>query len=312
MRLRQSHRASSVLRGLTLVRSAAAKLLAVLLLAGCSFGPPVYEGKIDSAVLLGDGRIALGYSQLVWRNPEGLAAFPDGGRAQIIHNQVLVALVDSDGRTREIARYNNAALLGKGHIRIDWFEADPLHLYGTLSGQLTSLLPARRLGDTVRINLNGQELARFDLSRELAAQGRNFGAKGVGTRVVDADGTMLVGATHDKVRELWRRDPNGKWTLLDSFDTNVEIIDSDFVYKRGNYLFAQNWMTGEARELLYFNPSTQQSEILMPGDKALLRNNEYRPKRWVQFRSTSADIQIMRDNVPIASIKPDDQVLDRR
>jgi hypothetical protein len=301
-----------MLLDLTLVRMAAIELLAVLMLAGCGYGPPVYQGKIDSAALLGDGRVAIGYSQLVWRPPTGLATFPDGGSAQILHNEALVALVDPDGRTREIARYENDMLLGKGGIRIDWFEADPGHLYVTRSGQLTSSLPLRWLHEIHRIDLDGREIARLDLPGELAAQGRVFGAKGVGTQVVDARGTMLVGATREGVRELWRRDPDRKWTLLDRFDGSVRIVGDDFVYQLGDHLLARNWLTGDVRKLMHYNPSTKQSEVLIPGDTALLPDPVYQPTLRAHVRSSGKRIQIMRDNDPIASIEPDDKVLDRR
>lgn len=297
---------------LNLVRAAAFNLLAALMLAGCTYGPPVYEGKMDSVALMGDGRVAVGYSQMVTRRPTGLAAWPDGGAAKVQHNQVLVALVNSDGRTREIARYDNDDLIGKGSIQVSWYEADPGHLYVGRGGQLTTSLPVARLSETYRIDLNGRESARFDLRRELGDQGRDVGAKGFGGEVVDANGTMLVGATRGDIRELWRRNSDGSWNLLDQFDHYAEIIGSDLVYQLGDDGLARNWRTGEVRKVWRFNRSTMQSEVLLPRDPTLPRNSAYQPTTDASIGGTDNTIKIMRDNTRIAVIEPDFEVLDRR
>lgn len=82
---------------MTILRGAVIKLVGVLILGGCTYGPPVYHGEMKDAALLGDGRVAIAYSQVVSRHPTGIAAFLDGGTAQILHNQLLLALVDRDG-----------------------------------------------------------------------------------------------------------------------------------------------------------------------------------------------------------------------
>ena len=297
---------------LNFLRVAPIKLLAVFMLAGCTYGPPIYEGDLESAALLGDGRVAVGYSQMVTRRPTGLAAWPDGGAAKVQHNQVLVALVDPDGTTREIARYDNEKLTGQGSIQVRWFEADPGHLYVERGGQLTTSWPTVRLSDAYRIDLNGREIASFDLRRELDAQGRDFGAKGFGTHVVDAKGTMLVGATQGEVREIWRRDPDGSWTMLDRFDENVRIIGNDLAYQLGDDELARNWRTGNVRKVWRFNRSTMQSEVLLPGDPTLPRNSAYQPTLKASVGGTDNTIKIMRDNTRIALIEPDFVVLDRR
>lgn len=299
---------------LNLLRVAPIKLLAVFVLAGCTYGPPIYKGDLESAALLSDGRVAVGYSQMVTRRPTGLAAWPDGGAAKVQHNQVLVALVNRDGTTREIARYDHDELTGKGsiHIQVRWFEADPGHLYVERSGQLTTSWPIVRLSDTYRIDLNGQEIARFDLRRELDAQGRDFGAKGFGTAVVDANGTMLVGATRGDIREVWRRAPDGSWNLLGQFDHSATIIGNDLVYQLGDDGLARNWRTGDVRTVWRFNRSTMQSEVLLPGDPTLPRNTAYQPKLTASIGGTDNTIKIMRDNTRISVIQPDFEVLDRR
>ncbi len=298
-------------RYVVFARVAAVKLLAVLMLASCTYGPPIYTGAITSATLLGDGRVAIGFSQRIVRMPTGLAAFPDGGAARVLHDQFLVALVDRAGGTREIARFDDKALGGRP-TQISWFEADPNHLYVTRRAALprTSKLPLRRLADTYRIDLSGHEIARFDPARELAAQGRNFGAKGFGLRVVDAKGTMLVGATRDEVREVWRRDPDGSWTLLDRFDRMDRIVGKDVVYMLGNTQLARNWLTGDMRRVWRFNPATNQSEVLRPGDPALLYDADYQPDLRAGLRGQ--DILVLRDNEQVALIKPDLEVLNRR
>ena len=295
-----------------MLRVVSIKLLAVFVLVGCTYEPPVYKGELDSAALLGDGRVAISYSQRVTRRPTGLAEWPDGGISLVQHDQILVALVDPDGSTREIARYDNKKLKGQSYIQLRWFEADPGHLYVERSGQVTGLLPGRRLSDTYRIDLNGREIDRFDLRRELDAQDRDLGAKGFGIHVVDANGTMLVGATRGDIRELWRRDPDGSWNLLDQFDHSATIIGSDLVYQLGDDGLARNWRTGNVRKVWRFNRSTMQSEVLLPGDPALPRNSTYQPALKASAGGGDKTIKILRDNTRIAVIEPHFEVLDRR
>jgi len=296
----------------SLLRITPIKLLAALMLAGCTYEPPVYRGELQSAALLGDGRVAISYSQSVTRRPTGLAEWPDGGISLVQHDQVLVALVDPNGRTREIARYDNKELPGQGSIQVRWFEADPGHLYVERSGQLTTSWPTAWLSDTYRIDLNGREIARFDLRRELDAHGRDLGAKGFGTHVVDANGTMLVGATRGDIREVWRRDPGGNWTLLDRFDEYAWIIGSDLAYQKGDDGLARNWRTGDVRTVWRFNRSTGRSEVLLPDDPTTPRNSPYQPTIRAAASGAAKTIGIYRDNTRIAVIEPDFEVLDRR
>ncbi len=104
----------------------------------------------------------------------------------------------------------------------------------------------------------------------------------------------------------------GKWALLDRFDGRADIVGNDFVYQLGNYLLARNWRSGDVRKLIYFNPSTQQSEVLVPGDPALVRNQVYQPTIMARPGHNEKEIHVMRDNERVASIKPDHSVLDRR
>ncbi len=149
------------------------------------------------------------------------------------------------------------------------------------------------------------------MHRELAARGRDFGARDAGLRVVDARGTILAGATRDGIREMWRRDANGTWTLFARFDDNPSFEGDDFVYRLGDYFLARNWSSGKVRKLVYLNPSTHQSEKIDPGDPALA-HSDYEPTISATASSGRKEIYIMRDNDRIASITPHVRVLDRR
>lgn len=100
--------------------------------------------------------------------------------------------------------------------------------------------------------------------------------------------------------------------LLDRFDGSADVVGGDFVYRLGDYYLAQNWRSGNVRKLIHFNPLTKQSEVLAPGDPALLRDPIYRPTLRAAVRSNGKIIKIMRDNERVASIEPDGRVLDCR
>ncbi len=272
-----------------------ALMLLCVLLAGCTYEPPVYRGQIESTALLGDGRVAIVYSQNVTRAPTGFAAFPDGGRALVLHDERLIALVDPDGSTRELMRLQDSRLVG-----VTWHEADPHHLYVTRGSPVDSL-------ELFRLSLGGRELARFDLSRELAEHGRDPSYP----LVVDAHGTLVIRALRNRTPEVWRRDPDGTWTFLDELDKHFQTVGDDVVYLKGGATLARNFRTGKVRRLSYFDPSTQRSVTPNPADPALARS-DYEPPVNAGRSNDRKGIIILRLNERIASISPDQRILDRR
>ncbi len=114
-----------------------------------------------------------------------------------------------------------------------------------------------------------------------------------------------------EIREIWRRDENGTWTTPRPSDGNANLVGDDFVYRLGDYLLARNWFSGDVRKLIYFNPSTQQSEAFDLGDPALA-HSDHEPTISARASSGRKEIYIKRDNDRIASITPDVRVLDRR
>lgn len=281
-------------------------------LLGCTYGPPEYRGKIENAALLDDGRVAVSYTQLVSRPPTGLSAFPDGGKPKVLHEKMLVALVDRDGSTRELARFDNHALPGGGNIWVSWAAADPGHLYVTLGGQTTTRNPLRWRSDTIRMDLAGHRVASFDLRRELKEQGRDFGAKLFGgERVVDAAGTMLVGATGSDAQEVWRRDPDGRWSMLDEVENSVNLVGPDLVYFKGSEQFARNWRNGVVRRIAWFDPQLRQRVEPDRADPAL-RPPIVKPRLQAIVTDDGHLVRINRDNVQEALVRPDLKILDRR
>ena len=297
------------------LRDSSLQYLTLLLafgLFGCTYGPPEYRGRLGNVALLNDGRVAITYSQSISRRPTGLSTFPDGGASKILYERMLVALVDRNGSTREIARFENKALAGSGSIWVNWEEADPHHLYVTLGGQVTTRNPLRWRRDTVRMDLAGRKLATFDLKRELKRQGRDFGAKLFGgEQVVDADGTMLVGATRGDAQEVWRRDPDGRWSMLDEVENSVSVVGPDLVYLRRTEQFARNWRTGEVRRIAYFDPQLRQRVEPDRTDPAL-QPPPIKPRIKTFVSDDGHSVRISRDNVQVAQIWPDLTVLDRR
>lgn len=288
---------------------------AAIAVAACTYGPPAYHGKIDSAAVLDDGRVALSYSQMVARPPTGIATFPDGGISRVLYDRFVIALVDPDGRTRELARFANTALPGNGNVHVAWYTEDPQHVYVTRSGQLTTSTPLRWLHQTVRMDLNGHSGPSFDIVRELKQRGRAFGAKDFGgDRPIDSDGDMLVGATHGADQEIWLRSARGAWRQLARFDRDASIVGDDIVYTQGDYQYALNWRTSRLRPIVHFNRSTQQSEIIDRDDPALrkLRNPDIARPAQAFVSDDRHGVRINRENRFEREVRPDLTVLDRR
>ena len=81
-------------------------LAATLLTTACTYGPAQRRTWIDGALARPETRVfAAIIRSEVRRDPTGLAAFPDGGRAKTSEQSVTVYLADADAQTvRRIAR----------------------------------------------------------------------------------------------------------------------------------------------------------------------------------------------------------------
>lgn len=161
------------------------------------------------------------------------------------------------------------------------------------------------------MDFDGRTVSRFDLPAELASLGRDFGAKMFGgERAMDEAGTLLVGATRAGRREVWRRDPDGRWTMLDWFDENgPDVVGDDLVYFQGVDQYARNWRTGERRKIAWFDRSSGRRVEPNPADPAL-RHADAKPV--AKAVATGETITITMGGKTTATIYPNLMVLDRR
>ena len=223
-------------------------IMGALIVSGCTYGPEQDYSRFNGAALLSDGRVAVSHHRLTGRPATGFAAFPDGGVPRYTRDWHSIFIVDGDGTTRRIARFEGGGLPASGAISLMPMGADAdtllLHRYA----QKSTSLPMRYLDEFVRMRPDGSIIERFDLAGTLRERGRTVGAKGFGTlRVLDDRGTMLVGAEHGAVRELWLRTPDGQLQRVDRFDDFRDLSGRRILYMRDGDVVIRDLADGSER-----------------------------------------------------------------
>jgi hypothetical protein len=280
---------------------------------GCTYGPPRYQGEIQHAALIGDGRVAIGYHQSITRPPTGISTFPDGGAPLTLRDVLLLATVDPDGRTREIFRTANKALPGTGSISVAWHEQDPGHLYYTIAGQRSR--QPYVFSDHFRMNLaDGRSAPDADLPTELGRLGRSYPAKDFGgERFLGPDGSRLVGAMHGVDKEIWLRDGAGALRLLDRFDQFEDRFGDELVYIKGELMLVRNWRTGAVRPVIRWNPSRSLQVWRAEGDPILdkLKHSVLKPNDQVWPSADRKGVVVQRGNRAVRELRLDPKIVDR-
>jgi hypothetical protein len=106
-------------------------LIIYLILSGCSYGSPVTASSIVNVSRIPESRIiAVLVQRTTLRRPEGLAAFPDGGKSKILGAEAAIYLFDIDKKVlRMLCVFRNSSnqLIGFSPWLIGW-EGEDLYL----------------------------------------------------------------------------------------------------------------------------------------------------------------------------------------
>ena len=258
-------------------------LLALLLaaLGACSYGPVVDQSGLRSAVVTPTGQtIGLAYQVLRYRPAEGVAAFPDGGVSHYLDDRIVIAVVPvAGGRPRVLQRLSNAGVSGSGSVALRTYDADPDHLLVLLGEQSSTAAPSRlRLWRLA--TADGQVTPYPDLAADLRAKTRRLGSKEFGdVRVIDPDGTLLIGAEGPAGDELWIRSAAGEYRLVDPLKHFYGIRDAELYYWSGDEARVTNWRTGQVRIVARYDPAIRQTSTLIRRDPTVTAIEAAAPKR---------------------------------
>lgn len=275
----------------------AALVLAAPILGGCSYGPLVDDSGVQSAALLPDQHtVAIVYRTLLYRRATGVAAFPDGGVPRYLRDSSLIAMVGiSGGAPRILRRFENPGVHGSVGLSVRASDADPDHLLVLQSDQRSpDQAPARRWW---RLDWRDGRVEPYpDLKADLANRGRAFGSPDFGDiRVLDPDGTLLIGARAGNVNELWIRTPSGHYDSLGAAQTFYGVAGSEIYMWAGGEAVVLNWRTGERRIIARQDPARQQTTRLILDDPTVRAIEAGSlPKRTVSVSSDASSV-IIRD-----------------
>jgi len=264
---------------------------------GCSYGEPVDRSAIESAVLLPGGRtIALAFQNIRYRPAAGIAAFPDGGIPRYLRDHEVIATQSIDGGgPRILQRLENKGVHGSASIALRSFDADPDHVLVRRSFQ-----PSTSQGDQVewwRLSWRDGRISPFpDLAAELKKNGRTLGSPEFGDiRVIDSDGTLLIGARSGSQDELWLRLATGEYRRLDGFAHFYGIQGDELYYWSGNQALVRNWRTGARRIIAEYDPARRQTSRLLPNDPAVRALERPASQSPVQLSFSGQDLSVKSD-----------------
>ena len=264
---------------------------------GCSYGEPIDRSAIESAVLVpGGGMIALAFQNIRYRPATGIAAFPDGGIPRYLRDHEIIAVQSVDGGgPRILQRLENKGVHGSASIALRGFDADPDHVLVRRSFQ-----PSTSQGDQVawwRLSWrDGRILSYPDLAADLKNNGRTLGSPEFGDiRVIDSDGTLLIGARSGGQDELWLRPAKGAYRRLDAFTHFYGIQGDELYYWTGNQAVVRNWRTDARRIIAEYDPAQRQTTRILPHDPTVQALERTNPQSPVQIAFSGQDLSVTRD-----------------
>jgi hypothetical protein len=265
---------------------------------GCSYAEPVDRSAIESAVLVPGtgGMIALAFQNIRYRPAAGIAAFPDGGIPRYLRDHEIIAVQSLDGGgPRILQRLENKGVHGSAGIALRSFDADPDHVLVRRSFQ-----PSTSQSDQVawwRLSWReGRILSYPDLAADLKNDGRTLGSPEFGDiRVIDSDGTLLIGARVGGQDELWLRPATGAYRRLDAFTHFYGIQGDELYYWTGNQAVVRNWRTDARRIIAQYDPAQRQTTRLLPNDPTVRALERTNPQPSVQISFRGQDLSVTRE-----------------
>jgi len=252
-------------------RSAAwAALLATgALIGGCSYAAPLDRSRVESAVPLSDGSVAVAFRQLRYRPATGLAAYPDGGVPRYLDDGEIVGVLRPDGSARVLWRLRNPGVHGSLAVSLRAAAADPEHLLALASWQPPGSGASTSSWSRLGWRGGGREPLP-DLAALLRAQGRSFGSPEFGdVRVLDDKGSLLIGAQAAGVGEIWLYQPGAGLRLVAPIKHFYGVAGDELYYWSGDEAVLRNWRTGATRLVARYDPATRVTTRHLRDDPAL-------------------------------------------
>jgi hypothetical protein len=251
--------------------SRAILLALAVLLAGCSYGPVVDRSGFESAAVTAAGDVVFAWRVQRYRPAKGIAAFPDGGIPRYLDDRIVIASVSAaGGRPRVLERIETRGVPGSAAASLRIAPADPDHVLVLQSEQPSTAEPSRGRWRRVRLS-DGKSLPYPDLAAELKTHGRALGSSEFGDiRVIDPDGTLLMGGTGPEGDELWVRRPTGAYVRLDPLKHFYGVQGDEAYYWSGDQAVVRNWRTLEARVIARYDPQTRQTSTLIRRDSTVV------------------------------------------
>jgi hypothetical protein len=282
--------------------------LPALCLTGCFYSAPVDRSAIESAVLLPGGKvIAMAFQNIRYRPAAGIAAFPDGGIPRYLRDREIIATLPVEGgKPRILQRLENEGVHGSASVTLRASDADPDHVL-----VIRSFQPSTSQADKVqRWRLRWRDASVFpypDLAADLKKNYRTLGSPVFGdVRVIDSDGTLLIGARAGSQDELWLRLATGAYRRLDAIKHFYGVQGDELYYWRGDEAVVRNWRTGAQRLIARYDPIRRLTTRFLQNDPTVVAADLPDPPPPVQLSFSGRDLTVKGGDGARATISVND------
>ncbi|HET9160693.1 MAG TPA: hypothetical protein VFN88_08775 [Caulobacteraceae bacterium] len=275
--------------------------IAGLGLAACSYGPSVDDSGFESAAVSADTKaVVFAYHRLSYRQPTGLAAFPDGGTPQYDRDSIVLAQAPvAGGEIHRIHTFAADGMPGSGHLTIRAYPGDPQHMLVALFDQ-----PSAR--DLTRVRRWRLDLASWsleplpDVEKELAMVGRRLGAREFGDlRLAAGDGSLLLGVSGADGDQLWTRSAEGRLRRIAPLTHFYGVVGDEVYLWSGDEGVVDNWRTGVRRIVARYDPATRTTSTLIRDDPTVnaIQHRDHDPAPVATVSSDRQSISVDSDLV---------------
>ena len=215
-------------------------LLCCVFSAGCQYGPSKDQSAFVSAMLMNDDNVIFSYQNTVYKQAQGMAAFPDGGTQKYIRDRNIIGQHNiKTGKTKILLSENNRKWAhNQGHFQITHVKYP--YAIAAQGGQDRELIGSLYVDWLA--NIETGKVTPIDTAGNL----RNKGYKVVERHLADKEGTIVLIVNplesksddyKDGISELWIRTSTGEYRKI-----------------------AATWhyQTAEAGEIIYWMLDTRQ------------------------------------------------------
>jgi hypothetical protein len=203
---------------------------------------------------------------------------------------------------RVLQRFENPGIHGSASLTLRSSDADPDHVLVRRRFQPST----SGTGEVYwwRLRWRDGHVTPFpDLAADMRKIGRALGSPAFGDiRVIDPDGTLLIGARTGSQDELWLRLATGAYSRIDAIKYFYGIRGDELYYWTGNQAIVRNWRTGAQRLIARYDPTLRLTDQYLLNDPTVRAVERQGPQSPVQISFSGEDLAVKNEGESRATV----------